>query len=416
MKQLSPSLQEIENTFTRPSDDLLMKVANRDSTVAADLRESIEADKELAEIIDELRKPVEEEHINIDTSVSSEIPEYITDLIKRRVAVSTHQFSSVPTAGQILLIDSVIGPSGDLGLDLPQSLTVLIDHASTDEEGEEIPDVWYGWMVAPETDYATYWDFILTQEDEPFDPIAGMVQVWNPVQVYLKSTSRVIGQLRKQRLKALHSVAEEYLFQQNLDSAFANPGFIALRTTHDGAVVLTGTPLSGPDDPRWHYQEIYHAVATEAVLVPAQLALEVASLTSSPVSIDVWSILKEIISRGSEKVKNTMASLISVDLTPGYAAAALGDSRSENPELYLFGDLVEIRCALLEDDFIRLSMRLLKNSVSVQVQLYQEDILYTNIELSSQKAEHTFILEPDKKYALTVSGENGSIFYTTGTH
>ena len=66
---------------------------------------------------------------------------------------------------------------------------------------------WLGWLVAAETDYATDRDVLLEPVDEPFDPLAGMVQTWNPLAVDIRQGSRVLAQLSKNRLAAIREVA-----------------------------------------------------------------------------------------------------------------------------------------------------------------------------------------------------------------
>ncbi|MBV5332043.1 hypothetical protein JZU54_00285, partial [bacterium] len=64
---------------------------------------------------------------------------------------------------------------------------VLLDSST------EVPVIWHGWLVSAETDYAGWWDFVLQEQDAPFDPEAAMVHLWNPVQLYLPMASRVVG-------------------------------------------------------------------------------------------------------------------------------------------------------------------------------------------------------------------------------
>lgn len=276
MRPLFPSLTEIEHGLFRPSDELLSRIAAKEREVPEDLRQAVASDDESAGIVAELRAAARigdvDERSTLPESAAQVSP-HIADMIRRRVASSGHSFSRVPTPGQILSIEHVVGPDGNLGWDVARPLAVLIESPSVREDGSEFPDVWYGWMVAPETDYATWWDFVLGAEDEPFDPLVGVVQVWNPVYVYLKSTSRVLAELRPARLQAVRALAEEYVTAAEPDPGEARPGFVAQRMTLGGLPVLTGTPLSGPDDPRWHYQELYHEAA-EAIRLPARLAQE----------------------------------------------------------------------------------------------------------------------------------------------
>jgi hypothetical protein len=133
--------------------------------------------------------------------------------------------------------------------------------------------IWSGWLCASETQYAGYWDLLLEPEDEPFDPLAGMVQIWNPVYVYLPSTSLVLAELRLERLAAVRALASEFLTTPEPDPRQACPGRLLARRTLDDHPVLTGTPLGEAEDPRWRYHDLY-ARAAKAVKEPARLAAQ----------------------------------------------------------------------------------------------------------------------------------------------
>ncbi len=352
MRPLYPSLPEIQSSLFRPSDALLMRIATGDSTVPDALRRAVESDNESMSLIAELRaSALTPKHTpSGDSPTAGAMPAYIADLIHRRVARVAGQYANVPTAGQILSVQDVIGPKGDLGWDLSRPLAVLIEAPAMSEDGSESHNVWYGWMVSPETDYATHWDFVLSVEDEPFDPLAGMVQVWNPVYVYLKSTRTVLAELRPARLQAVRALADEYLTAEDPDPAWARPGFVALRQTLGGMRVLTGTPLSGSDDPRWCYQELYYAVA-EAIRLPARLAQEPAN------SLLTW--LSGLLSRGLE---NTIGITPNIrELQPMLAPATLGDrTDSPIPVAYQLEGILELRVSH-EDEQLVLSMKLLRD-------------------------------------------------------
>jgi hypothetical protein len=148
-------------------------------------------------------------------------------------------------------------------------------------------DLWHGWLVSAETDYATEWDVLLTEADGPCDPIAGMVQLWNPVYAYLPSTGRVLAQLRPERVAALRAVAAEFLGGADT-GLMPHPGHVGARETLDGHVVLTGTPLGGADDPRHRYRTLYRA-ATAALHEPVKLALDAARAAArQPGLLERW--------------------------------------------------------------------------------------------------------------------------------
>jgi hypothetical protein len=156
-----------------------------------------------------------------------------------------------------------------LDWDLPRPLAALLNAPA------EVPQVWQGWLVAPETDYAGPWDLLLEDGDGPPDPLAGMVQLWNPVHLYLATAGTVLAQLPPPRLMALRALAAEFLTGPDPDAAQARPGRPVSRRL-GGLEVMTGSPLAGPDDPRHRYQTLYHAAA-EALREPARLAMAAAA-------------------------------------------------------------------------------------------------------------------------------------------
>jgi hypothetical protein len=185
------------------------------------------------------------------------MPAFLQELIQKRVKTQTAIFSPVPTSGQILLINSfekqtiAFEKTGVFG-----PVTVLIDKKVPNQNG------WTGWMVATETDYAGYWDMLLESEDEPFDPLAGMIQSWNPVKVVIPTTAKVLAELQPARLQAVRALAEEQQKGMIPAEEESIPGQIAPRDTLNGFSILTGTRLGDEKtDPRYAYQELYKKVA-----------------------------------------------------------------------------------------------------------------------------------------------------------
>lgn len=117
-------------------------------------------------------------------------------------------------------------------------------------------DRWAGWMAAPECDWAGAFDVLLEPEDEPFDPMCGLIQTWNTVILGAGSleAAPVLGRLSLNRLAAVRAVQGEYRSSRDV-MVPPELGRIALRVS--GAfTVLTGAPLL-PQDPRQDYQAIY---------------------------------------------------------------------------------------------------------------------------------------------------------------
>lgn len=267
MPILSPPLAIIEEGLFGPSDETLLRLAAAPETVSAELRDSVLADPRYAELVAALGHAAP---VAIAPTVESlPMPDWLAARIARRCRAQAAQFSADPRAGQIRAIERVIGPDGPLDFDLPRPLAVCLDRPYPGRT-----DLWSGWMVSPETDYAGYWDVLLEVDDEPFDPSAGMIQLWNPAYVFLPSAGTVLAELSPARLAAVRAAAAEFVAGDPPDLA-PRPGFVAARETCGGHIVITGTPLGGDADPRWRYQVLYRA-AQVALRAPVELALDAA--------------------------------------------------------------------------------------------------------------------------------------------
>lgn len=265
---LWPPLAHIEEKWFTPSDELFNHWINDPDSLPSDLHAELDAHPK-AQQLNALHSQMDEADIAAAIGTPLVLPEHLRELIKRRTAAQTAKISTDHQPGQIRFISHLTGPSGYVvNQDLPQVVAVVLNEPTASDQ------VWYAWMTAEEIRYASYWDVILEEEDQPIDPMVGMVQVWNPVMVYLPSTERIVGQLSETRLQAIRAVAYDYLLGSDLDPSEAAPGILGYRilAEHNNRRVYTGTPLSGSDDPRWQYQLIYHQVA-DAVREPAQIAL-----------------------------------------------------------------------------------------------------------------------------------------------
>ena len=167
----------------------------------------------------------------------------LTDLAQRREAVAARAFPARWAPGRLI---SVLHEGRLLG--------VLLDKCV---EG----DLWQGWMAASEADWAGAFDVLLEPQDEPFEPMFGVIQTWNALM--LRHTpqrcARVLGEVSATRLAAIRAVHDEWAAQLPLAIDPA-PGRIALRTAGGVFSVLSGTPL-GIDDPRADYQALYREAA-----------------------------------------------------------------------------------------------------------------------------------------------------------
>lgn len=163
----------------------------------------------------------------------------LTELARRREAVARRGFSARWMSGRLV---SVLHEGRMLG--------VLLDKCLHDS-------LWRGWMAASEADWASAFDVLLEPDDEPFEPMFGLIQTWNVVTLEQSPQlcARVLGEISATRLAAVRAVHDEWAVQQPLATE-PEPGRIALRTAGGAFSVLSGTPL-GVGDPRADYQGLY---------------------------------------------------------------------------------------------------------------------------------------------------------------
>jgi hypothetical protein len=262
-----PSLVQLEDDLCRPSDALCVDIARR--IVSGDATPATVGDEDLAtrarQVADAMRRPAFPV-----SAAQGQLPPGLAAYLDRKAAAESHAFSTGPQAGQILRVDALAGPDGPLEEDLARPLFVLID-CPTDVDG-----VWWGWMVGAEPDYACEWDFVLEQGNEPIEPMAALVQLWNPVHLYLPTAARVVGQLAAEQMAALHALVADFLAgadgsePADVSEAASEPRLVR-RKTGSGRLVQTGRPLGDAADIRRLQQSLYESVA-ELVQRPARMA------------------------------------------------------------------------------------------------------------------------------------------------
>ena len=169
----------------------------------------------------------------------------LTELARRREAVAQRAFTARWAPGRLV---SVVHEGRLLG--------VLLDRCIHG-------DLWQGWMAAGEADWAGAFDVLLEPDDEPFEPMFGLIQAWNvlTIEPSPRLCARVLGEISATRLAAIRAVHDEWAAQKVLPIA-PEPGRIALRTVGDVFSVLSGTPL-GAEDPRSDYQALYRTAGMQ---------------------------------------------------------------------------------------------------------------------------------------------------------
>jgi len=262
----TPTLEHIERDLFGPSDQMLQCWAKTPEKVPDDLRASLEKDESAIQMRDDFLSSIEEDNSEekgqgID-ALNHKMPEFLQHAVNRLVSAQQANYGQLPQAGQIVSVSKIHGPEGDLGWDLPRPHAVLLS------EPTEHPDIWYGWMVAPETMYASEWDFVIQEDDGLVSPFAGSVQMWNPVHLYLKNVGAVIGRLNADALYAARMIGVHMITNDPLPT-LGQAGAWVLRQV-DKRMVVTGQDIVEEDDPRIAYQQMYVHAAI-AVKEPARL-------------------------------------------------------------------------------------------------------------------------------------------------
>ena len=331
---LSPPIEQIKRRLVGVSEGLIEAVERGDTSPG--ITEAVRRSPEWAEYqtdIQESRKKTE--LLPDESQPPPTIPEHIQDIIRRRVSANSLSKASLPNPGQIVKVDKIVTPRPvQLDAIMQVSLHVLLDAPA------EAPAVWYGWLVSAETDYASWWDFVLQEQDAPFDPDAAMVQVWNPVRLYLPMAVRVVGQLLPARLQAVRALAADFAVTEVPDDIAPWTGRVASRSTSSGLRVTTGSPLGNDTDDRHYYQELYFDAA-EAVREPARLALR--ALAEVPTG-QAGTFLNRLIAAAGRVAEILLPE-------PRVAIAMSGDETSSIPDL-IWPDIARLRIHELnaEDD------------------------------------------------------------------
>jgi len=313
---LSPPIEHIERRLFGISEGLIETVERGESTpgITRAVHRSPEWAEYQADIEEERTRP---EPPDGELRSPPAIPDHIQALIRRRVEAISLVSLSLPRPGQIVSVEKIVTPRpAQLDAILMVPLHVLLDAPA------EAPAVWHGWLVSAETDYAGWWDFVLQEQDAPFDPEAAMVQVWNPVRLYLPMAARVVGQLSHARLQAVRALAADFVMAEPPADIPSWPGRVASRTTSPGLRVTTGSPLGNDSDTRHRYQQLYFEAA-EAVREPARLALR--ALAEIPVG-QIGALLNRLIAAAGKAAEILLPE-------PRVAVAMSGEDASDVPDL-----------------------------------------------------------------------------------
>jgi hypothetical protein len=312
---LSPSIEDIERRLIGVNEGLIQAVVCGETSPA--IANAVRRSPEWAQYQADLAQDRDAVPASVAARPPPAMPAHLLDLIRRRVAAHSLASSPIPVPGQIVRVEAIVTPrSGQLDAVLMAPLHVLLDAPA------EAEVIWHGWLVAGETDYAGWWDFVLQDQDAPFDPEAAMVQLWNPVRLYLPQAARVVGSFSPTRLQAVRSLAGDFATGEPPTEISPWPSRVASRATSAGFRVVTGSPLGGEADLRHRYQQIYFEAA-EAVREPARLALRELALIPAG---QAGSLLNRLIAAAGR-----LAQVLVPE--PRVAVAMSGDTATDTPDL-----------------------------------------------------------------------------------
>lgn len=383
-RPLSPSLESIERRLFGVNPVLIAAVERGETS--KDIAQAVMKSEEWA------RRAEADEQLSEPVGDASEVrlAEHVLDVIRRRsdaMRAAASLTSTVPAPGLIVELSEIRTPKpGQLDWVMQVPLHVLLD------EPDETPQVWHGWLVSGEPDYASWWDFVLQDQDEPFEPFACVVQLWNPVQVYLPMISKPVSSLSLRRLQAVRALAADFVDGTIPPGVPVWPGRVAVRETSDGMIVATGSPLGGERDPRHRYQHLLHHAA-EAVREPARLAIAAAVAPSARTSLMASWI--EAARRLGEML----------ELQPRVAVAMSGEAAGDAD--LIWPDHARISILELADDGAgRIVVSALGDQV-VTVELRVAGVLHHKQTVAKDDKAGTFEWDADRPMLLTLSTPDG---------
>jgi hypothetical protein len=398
MSRLTPPLPIIEASLFDPSPALMQRYLDGDPTLSSEQRQTLADDdgvriyrRALEQTAEDLN-PAEETPAEITAEITPiPLPPRLAEMVRQRVAARDLHLPTDPRPGLMARIDQALGPDGPLDWDLSRPFVALLS------EPTEQPDIWYGWLMASETDYAGHWDLLLQAGDQPYDPSAAMVQTWNPIHLYVPAIRAAVGQLSPQRLAAVRALAAE-LGGPAPDPALAAPGTLVQRTTSTGALILTGSPLGDDTDPRWRYQELYFAAAG---LVRA-MAREAIKQRAGAQARSWW---ETVLTR-----LKTAAQVAGIPVTPVTVAAlsdpmmrtdGRDDAATISEQTQRIGDLVELRLLPSTDG----------EAVQLHIQLAQAAPLTVGIARADQVRQHALLTTEQPEADLFVGADQDLRFF-----
>lgn len=179
---------------------------------------------------------------------ASNMPPWLSSAIRHAVAQKSHSLPAQIAAGQLW---SVAYRGNHRGQAISGRIPVLLDAAHSE-------DAWSGWVVSSDNEYASWSDVIINPLQQGINPVASLVQTWNPVQVRVDGAALFLGQIDENCLHMVRAVAVE---PRPTYPPAGLTGRVMAREVAGAGRVVTGDHFGGADDPRWAYRRFYAEVA-----------------------------------------------------------------------------------------------------------------------------------------------------------
>jgi hypothetical protein len=318
--------------------------------------------------------PVSEVVLNAETPLASDqisVPAHISALIAQRVRSGRVPRGNMLQPGQIV---SALPHSFGKEIQPEIPMLLLLDRRNQKD------GTWSAWPVSAETDYAGWYDLVLT-EDDNLDSAAGMVQAWNSIDFRVPDDAALIGLLSQERLVAVRLLADEAKDQKRVTEK-SRPGHIALRRLSNQIWALTGSPV-GLDDPRVGYRQIYRKAA---------FALSLCTTCAPDSQTPLLTLLVNSIV--------AFAAEVGMALSPiNWLADAMGES--DTLPAWQIGDHLEATLLPAGNGAVELRVRLL-NEVRTVISLCQGELLLESEILNKSKDEASFTLTEEGDMSLII--------------
>lgn len=388
--KLNPPLTVIEEHLSAPPLEMIPRWFEEDSRLSSADRDKLMEDPGFGAALSDwerIRSTVAEPLADVPPLP---MPAHLAAKIRQRLASRAAAVPLQPAPGIIVRIVQAIGPDGSLDRAMTQPLSVLLSEPSGRQQA-----VWHGWLMAWETDYATHEDLLLEEEsDGPYDPSAAMVQTWNPVCVHWPAASAVLGRLAPERLAAVRAL-ERDLGRLPPVPETVRPGALVQRTTSEGHLILTGTPLGGSADPRWMYRKLYGAAAA-----PLR---EMAPQAPDGEPVPPW--WKRVLGAFQETARAADLALAPAPM------AALGAPEPEIGQVWRLADWIDWSLIpSTHGDSMRLHLKLLR-STPLLVGLTRNDRVRQQAWLTPDAPETDLVAAADQGLSFFIRGETGATLF-----